>query len=492
MVDAAAGGHYFRGWRPEPRGVACEELMNWLVLAQSKPEEASGLWQFVKTNFWLVPWTLLGLELMLALGLVFFSRVPLTYNVENLKVRWRTTLMTALAFTLVVALLTVMLAFVNGMYELTKKSGQPGNVIVMAEGATDETFSSLSPEGLGDIETQSGILRDNGEPLSSRESFMLAKQPIVSAKPGSPNGRFLQIRGIEDPVKSARVHALDLVPGGRWFSEAGVQEAKDGGAPFIEAVIGSGIAMEMGKDKTNDGQPAAPLRVGDTFSLSDRTWVIVGVIKAPGTTFDSEVWAKRSLVGPLMGKNDCSSLVLRTAGQAEAEKLADFLSNKEGKGYGKLKLSSLTELKYFSNLTGTATTFTVAAWFVTAILATGGIFGVLNTMFAAVSQRIRDIGVLRLLGFPRRQILISFLLESILIAALGGLLGCAIGSLCHGWSATSTGGGQGGGGKTFVLELLVTPGTLATGMSLSLAMGILGGLLPSLNAMRLKVLDTLR
>ncbi len=115
----------------------------------------------------------------------------------------------------------------------------------------------------------------------------------------------------------------------------------------------------------------------------------------------------------------------------------------------------------------------------------------LNTMFAAVSQRIRDIGVLRLLGFPRRQILVSFLLESIMIAALGGLLGCALGSLAHGWSATSTVGGQ-GGGKTVVLEMLVTPGTIATGLALSLMMGIIGGLLPSLNAMRLTVLDTLR
>ncbi len=475
-------------WREFMHG---EILMNWPLLAQAKAETAGGLWQSVKDYFWLTPWIVLAGEAALILLLIALSRVPLIYNIENLKVRWRTTAMTAMAFTLVVALLTVMLAFVNGMSELTKKSGQPGNVIVMAEGATDESFSSLSPNGLGDIETQPGILREDGEPLSSRETFLLAKQPIPNARPGTPNGRFLQLRGVDDPARSARVHALELRAGGRWFSDAGVQESTNDGEPLIEAVVGSGIAMEMGKDRAAEGQRSVPLTLGDKFSLNDREWIIVGIIDAPGTTFDSEIWAKRGLIGPLLGKTDCSSLVLRTASEEEAEKLADFLSNRNGQGYGKLKLSSLTEMRYFSALTGTATTFTVAAWFVTAILATGGIFGVLNTMFAAVSQRIRDIGVLRLLGFPRRQILVSFLLESIMIAAFGGLLGCLLGSVCHGWSATST-VGQGGGGKTVVLALLVTPGTLAAGLALSIAMGMIGGLLPSLNAMRMTVLDTLR
>ncbi len=345
------------------------------ILAQASKEPENPLWAFLREYGWLTPWIVLGLEAVFILMLALLSRVPLTYNIENLKVRWRTTLLTALAFTLVVSLLTVMLAFVNGMSELTKKSGQPGNVIVMAEGATDESFSSLSPDGLGDVETQPGIVRENGEPLSSRETFLLAKQPIENPRPGTPNGRFLQLRGIDDPLKSAKVHALTLKPGGRWFSEAGVQENKDGGAALIEAVVGSGIAMEMGKDRANSGGEPKPLAVGETFSLNDRQWIIVGLIDAPGTTFDSEIWAKRSLIGPLLGKKDCSSLVLRTAGPQEAEKLADFLSNKDGVGYGKLKLASLTELKYFAGLSGTATAFTVAAWFVTAILAIGGVFG---------------------------------------------------------------------------------------------------------------------
>jgi ABC-type antimicrobial peptide transport system permease subunit len=185
-------------------------------------------------------------------------------------------------------------------------------------------------------------------------------------------------------------------------------------------------------------------------------------------------------------------MVVRAANADEAKKLADYFVNKDDRGYSKLKLAAMTETDYFKNLSGTSTTFLVAAWVVTGILAVGGIFGVLNTMFAAVSQRLRDIGVLRLLGYPKRQILVSFLLESIMIAAIGGLLGCALGSLAHGWSATSIVGGQGGGGKTVVLELLVTLPTIIAGMLLAIGMGIVGGLLPALNAMRLSALDALR
>jgi len=114
-------------------------------------------------------------------------------------------------------------------------------------------------------------------------------------------------------------------------------------------------------------------------------------------------------------------------------------------------------------------------------------------MFAAISQRIKDIGVLRILGYARWQILVSFLLESVVIALVGGILGCALGSLCNGLSATSiVGSGQGGFGKTVIFRLAVDINTIAIGILLTLMMGFLGGLLPSLRAMRLRVLDAVR
>jgi ABC-type antimicrobial peptide transport system permease subunit len=121
------------------------------------------------------------------------------------------------------------------------------------------------------------------------------------------------------------------------------------------------------------------------------------------------------------------------------------------------------------------------------------VFGVMNTMFAAISGRTKDIGVLRILGFAKWQILVSFFLESLVIALVGGVLGCAIGFLTNGWTATSiVSGGQGGGGKFVVLELVIGADTLLAGLLLALVMGAVGGLLPAISAMRLKPLESLR
>ena len=119
--------------------------------------------------------------------------------------------------------------------------------------------------------------------------------------------------------------------------------------------------------------------------------------------------------------------------------------------------------------------------------------GVMNTMFAAISQRVRDIGMLRLLGFSRWRILVSFLVESLLIALLGGLVGCLIGYLFNGFRVTSiVSSGNGPAGKAVVFRIIVDWGVLGIGLMLSMMMGLVGGLIPALSAMRLKPLESLR
>src|SRR5439155_4158400 len=126
---------------------------------------------------------LLLLLLLQALGLV--RRVPFSYNLRNLFVRWRTTLLTALAFTLVVALMTVMLAFVNGMYRLTEGSGHSENVLVMSDGATDEAFSNLGYRDTSEVEWHPAVLRDaRGRPLASWEVYLIINQPIPESRGG--------------------------------------------------------------------------------------------------------------------------------------------------------------------------------------------------------------------------------------------------------------------------------------------------------------------
>ncbi len=458
----------------------------------------------------------LYMPLVIALGvcnlLLLTGKIPLGYNLRNLAVRWRTTLLTALAFTLVVALMIVMLAFINGMAQLTEQSGQPGNVIVLSDGATDELISNLGYSDSADVALQRGVLRDEkNHPMASREVYLVVNQPIAvhaaaeqpSPRPSpirgegatAPTGpgekhvkhRFVQVRGLEDPAMAARVHGMELFPGGHWLSDAGVRRMRMPGSEndevLFEAVLGEGVAGEMGKDRGKE-----QLEVGDVFDLGPRKWVVTGIMRSSGSTFGSEIWAKAALVGPQFGKpNLFTSMALRTAGPAEAAQLAASLKN-----YKKAALQAMTETEYFSKLSATNRQFLVAIIFVTVVMSIGGMFGVMNTMFAAIAQRTRDIGVLRLMGFARWQILSSFFIESLAIAVVGGIIGCALGSLSDGWTATSVVSGGQGGGKFVVLQLMVTSNTLAIGMLVTLLMGSLGGLLPAISAVRLTPLETLR
>ena len=428
------------------------------------------------------------------LMLAVLARVPLMYNVRNLAVRFWTTLLTALAFTLVVALLTVMLAFVNGMYRLTENSGHPENIVILGQGTQDEVFSTLGFGDADELETLKGLLRDEqGRPAVSKATYVIVNQPVPHPRPNSPKRRFLQVRGVEVPEISGLVHRVKL--NGAWFSPAGVQPHPSGDpekVTLVQAVIGEGLARTLGGDRSPEELAVAKnktqLEVGDEFVLGARSCIVVGVMQSRGQTFDSEVWAKRELVGKTFGKDAYSTLVLRATDAATAKKLEHYLKNDYGKG----SLQPMLETTYFNSLNGTNKQFLVAIIAVAIVMAVGGVFGVMNTMFAAISQRTKDIGVMRLIGFGRVQILCSFLLESLVIALLGGGLGCLIGSVADGWSANSNMGSGQGGGKSVVLELVVDWKIIAQGMLFSLVMGAVGGFIPAVSAMRLKLLDTLR
>ena len=141
----------------------------------------------------------LGVGVLLVGVLAYVGKIPVQYNLRNLLVRWPTTMMISLAFCLVVGLLVVMLAFVNGMAKLTEGTGQPGNVMVLSEGTIEEAFSNLGFSDIGDIENQPQIERFRDRPLVSRETFLVVNQPVIDPQPGRPKRRFLQMRGVDDP-----------------------------------------------------------------------------------------------------------------------------------------------------------------------------------------------------------------------------------------------------------------------------------------------------
>jgi hypothetical protein len=462
------------------------------------------------------------LLLLLAIG-----KVPLAYNLRNLVVRWRISGLTALAFTVVVGLLVALLAFVNGMYKLNDDTGIPGNVFVLSDGSTDELFSNL---GYGDVDNTFRVEADldpQGNPLktpvrvqqgvpgpdgslrplargeapppgvqpvylASKEIYFVVNQPIPTKPGDTPRRRFLQVRAMENPYAAAAVHNISLYDGGKWFTRAGVQPGANG-KEAIQCVLGEGAAGVLGADV---GKPR--LEPGDTFVLGDLDWVVVGVMKAEGTTFGSEVWVQNiDLVTRTFGKKgNYTTLVLRVDADpadkdgalAAAKAMAYHLQYR----YPVQKLKAFAEPDYYQELTKTNDQFLTWIVMVAVIMAIGGVFGVMNTMFASITARIREVGVLRILGFKRWQILISFMLESLAIAFVGGLLGCALGYLANGFQATSTLSGGQGGGKSVSLRMLVDYQTVAAGMLFTLMMGRIGGLVPALSAMRMKILDSLR
>jgi len=466
------------------------ELVYWLGLSGALSVAA-----------WLMLAYLVDLVLVVAIG-----RVPIAYNLRNLAVRWRITLSTALMFTVVVALLGIMLAFVNGIFLVIDESGQPGNVIILADGSTDEVFSNLGFGDVDQVELQVATTDLDGtvlaepvaakradsngrvRPLCSRETYAIVNQAV----PGQARRRFVQVRGVVDPWIAGEVHGLQLLAG-RWFSDAGVQTppgAKPGERDQIEAVLGAGAAREFGRWRTGP-----PLAVGDTFELADRTWVVVGLLDSDGTTFGSETWAKQDIMSKLINKTSYTTLVMRVrddGGRAAAARRADIMAHHLTTRFSNPKVNAQGEVAYYSKQSESSKVILYFIVFIALFMALGGVFGVMNTMFSTVAQRTKDIGVLRILGFKRWQILVSFLLESLAIALVGGLVGCALAYLADGWSATSSISSGQGGGKTVLFRLVVDAKIIMSCLLFTLIMGRLGGLIPALSAMRLRILDSLR
>jgi len=453
-------------------------------------------WQFVILAVY-------GFDVLL---LLFIGKVPLTYNLRNVRVRWKTNAMTAVAFAAVVSLLTFLLAFVNGMNNLTENSGVPGNVFVLSDGSTDEIFSNLGYGDLDNVEREVADRDEANKPLkspvairqvevggkprklASRETYYSINQLVPNTEP--PRRRFVQLRTFEDPQIAAEVHNVSLFPGGRWFGVNGVEaDPRDPGRTVIQCVLGEGIAATLGPDYGKKR-----LQTGDTFELGEMQWLVTGVMKSEGTTFGSEIWAKRfSLIYKPFGKEKYTTLVMRTDADTKraSREFAYHLNNR----YTQQKLKAFSEPDYYAELTKTNNTFLAAIVIVCIVMAIGGIFGMMTTMFATIAQRIRDIGVLRLLGFKRWQVTVSFLLESLAIAVVGGAAGCFLAWLtADGRASTSTlsGGGGGPGGKSVALTINVDAQVIAMGMLFTLVMGRLGGLVPALSAMRIKILDSLR
>jgi ABC-type lipoprotein release transport system permease subunit len=457
----------------------------WLHWVAAHPGRATGLF-------------VLALALLLALlplliTLLPVRKVPLLYNLRNLQLRWKTTLVTGVAFTLVTALLTVMLAFVNGMNRLTESTGHPGNVLVLSDGATDEAFSNLPPSSVAllpqDIQAMIPRSADGKTPLATQEVYVIVMYTIPHQLPGLQKRRYIQMRGFDNLRTGKQVHDIELSHGS-WPSASGAREVpvtSADGRTYLdsarEAVFGEGIARILGGDIGK-----ATLLPGDVIEIGRRRWYVSGIMKGSGSTFASEVWTLDSHLQKDFGRdNSYTAYVVRTPSAALAQRAAEAIKNFRSER----NLQAMPERVYYGKLSQTNQQFGIATYFIAVVIAIGGVLGIMNTMFAAISQRTQDIGVLRLMGYRRWQILVSFQAESLLIALLGGVIGCALGLLADGAGTTST-LSSGAGGKSVMFKLIVDAGVVRMGLLFAVLMGAVGGILPSIHGMRLRPLESLK
>jgi putative ABC transport system permease protein len=381
--------------------------------------------------------------------------VPVSYNYRNLMVRWKTTLMTASGFTLVVAALVVMLAFINGVQTVCATSGEPENVLVLGKGNNDEVLSQMERDLVAQVENTKGVAQDSaGQPIASRELFMVVHH--FNEKVGQY--RFLQVRGVL-PV-AFKVHTNLHVGDGRLARPS-----------QSEIIVGRGVQREHG------------LNVGDVVDMGRKEWKITGVFEAAGSAFESEVWCDLNEISSQFKREGVyNSVVLRTPGAEAAVEVAQRLTNNRS-----VSVEAQTEPKYYAKQAEQTRALQTAAWVIAWFMGIGAIFGVMNTMFAAIGQRVKDIAVMRIMGYEALHILISFLMEAVLIALIGGTIGIALGYATNGLSRSTA-----IGARQIEFAFRVDGTIVGVAAVFTIGMGVLGGLLPAMSAMRIKPLQALR
>jgi putative ABC transport system permease protein len=384
--------------------------------------------------------------------------IPLTYNFRNLIVRKTTTIMTAFGVALTVAVLLAVLAMVGGLKSALEATGDPLHVLVLRKGANSELVSNFSREGFQDIKFKAGVARGkSGEPLASLELVTVINLVSVDA----PDGINLSVRGLS-PVGIEMRKDLTLVSG-RWF-DTGKREV----------VIGESIAKRF---------PDAQLGKKLHFGTGD--WEVVGLMSAGQSATNSEIFADLNQLSSDYRRSDVlSSTLLEATDSVAADALVKNLDSDQ-----RLNVDAILEKDYYNKQTSSALPIESLGILVSVIMAVGSAFAAMNTMYAAVARRSKEIGTLRVLGFSRGSILASFFTESVLLAALGGLIGIV---LVLPLSGATTGIGNFSTFSETSFKLRVTPGIMLTGLAFAVALGAAGGLLPAWNAARKEVLAALR
>ena len=417
---------------------------------------------------WVVmPWYgAVALAVLLALWMFLFrsgaqARSVTAVGISTLTQRLGSSAVIVVGIAGVVGVLVALLAMAEGYAQTLRNSGSLDTAIVMRGASANEVSSTLSREDIVQIEQAPGVARNaKGEPVISAETVVAANLPIRGSKTGDAGSA--QVRGISEAAFAVRPNVK-------------ITEGKTFQPGLREIIVGKGAVRQF------DG-----LTVGATLKLGNQPWTIVGIF-ASGDSMESELWADANVVNDTYkrgaGRN---SATVKLENPAAIKAFSAALE-----GNPQLKVKATTTLEFFSKQGEQMTKILrIIGITVGSIMAVGAVFGALNTMFAAVATRAREIATLRAIGFRGLPVVVAVMLETTLLALIGGLIGGGVAWLLfNGFEASTMSAGAVG---KLSFSLAVTPGLLWEGIKWALAIGFIGGLFPAVRAASLPVTTALR
>jgi putative ABC transport system permease protein len=385
--------------------------------------------------------------------------IPLIYNVRSVRARWTSTIVAVLGIAGTVGVFVAMLSLAHGFKATLVASGSPGNALVMRAGSSSEMMGGVTLESVKIIQDAPGIARDANGPLVTQEVVGVMPVPLISTGTDAN----VQIRGVAANVLEIRKFVK--VSEGRMFQPG-----------LTELVAGKNAS------KTYSG-----LTLGNTIDMAGGHWKVVGIFDAGGSAFDSEIWCDSHVLNDILKRpaNIFQSVTVHMDSPDSFRALKDSLTADP-----RLNVDVTHEVDYYAKQSITMTRLiTVLGGLVAMIMAVGAVFGALNTMYSAVSERGREIATMRALGFNAYSVVFSFLVEALLISLIGGIVGCLVVLPLNGLT-TSTMNFQTFSNLAFAFK--ITPALLTQGIIFALVMGVVGGLLPAIRAASLPVATALR
>ena len=383
--------------------------------------------------------------------------LPIRYSLRNAIVRWRSTIATVLGIALVVFVFVLLQSLAAGIEKSSGNTGDPRNVLIVRKGSTAESASLISRENLQQIRYFEEIARNpQGEPIISADVLVLINLPRRN-EGGEAN---VLLRGVTPRGLELRPQ-VQLVAG-RWFNPGN-----------REVVVSEKLARRF-----------ANFGLGQSFKSGSATLTVVGWLAGGGSAFDSECWLDADECRSIYERDMYSSFLVRPADDTAATNLIARIEADR-----RFKLKAEKEVDYYRKQTMTAAPIKWLGRFLAIMMSIGAVFAAMNTMYAAVGARTREIGTLRVLGFRRRSVVFALLLEGGLLALAGGVLGCIIAFYWNGYTTATI------GFETFseiVFQFSVTPKIVIQGLGFAVVVGLVGTLLPALRAARLPVIDALK